>query len=403
VIFDRLFRAEAPRTLTSADLARLLAARSTSSAGVAVTPERAMALSAVYSCVRVLAQSVGQMPCHLYERRGANKTKAVGHPLYDVLHFAPNKFQTAKQWKEWVVTCLGLHGNAYSQIVRTGPSGRPRVAELLPLHPESVTPIYVASAGEVAYKVTVAGGNVEVMPASEVLHIPLFTLDGFTGLSPIRLLREAIGLGIGAEEFGARLFANGAQPGGVLQVPKVLSDKAYERLKSSWEERHQGSSNAHKPAILEEGMTWQSVGFPAKDAQFLETRKHQRTEIAGAFGVPPHLIGDLDRATFSNIEHQSLAFVVHTLMPYLTGIEERVALQLLTPEERQRYFAKFNVAGLLRGDMAARSAFYTALVNLGVLSPNEIRDLEDLNPREGGDIYLTPLNMAVNGKPPTDE
>lgn len=401
-MLERLFRAQS-RTLTSEDLARLLARRSTSAAGVSVTPERALALAAVFACVRVLAQSVGQMPCHLYERRGAEKTKAINHPLYDILHFAPNKFQTAKEWKEWMIACLGLQGNAYSQIVRTGPANRRRVAELLPLHPDAVTPLYDAGAGDVFYRVALAGGGTDTLPSSDVLHIRLFSLDGFTGLNPIRYLREAIGLGIAAEVFGARLFSNGAQPGGVLEHPGKLTEAAYNRLKTSFEERHQGADNAHKVALLEEGMKFQAVGFPASDSQFLETRKYQRSEIAGFYGVPPHLIGDLDRATFSNIEHQSLAFVVHTLMPYLIGLEERVALQLLTPEERARYFARFNVAGLLRGDMTARADFYTKLVNIGAMSMNEVRDREDMNPREGGDAFLTPLNMAVNGKPPATE
>jgi HK97 family phage portal protein len=403
VILDRLFRAQS-RTLTSADLARLLAARSTSSAGVAVTPERAMALSAVFSCVRVLAESVGQLPVHLYEKRGREKQKAEDHPLHDVLHFAPNKFQTAQDWREWVMACLGLWGNAYCQIVRTGPSNRLRVAELLPLHPESVTPTYDARAGVVLYRVALEGGGTETLTSADVLHIPLFSLlGGLRGVNPVQYAREAIGLGIGAETFGARLFANDASPGGVLHHPGALSDKAYNRLKESWEERHQGAGNSHRPAILEEGMKWESISFPAKDAQFLETRKHQRSEIAGMYRVPPHLIGDLDKATFSNIEHQSLDFVVRGLLPYVTRIEQRIVFHLLPREEWRRYFPRINVAGLLRGDMQARAAYYHSMVQDGAMSPNEIRDLEDLNPREGGDIYLTPLNMAVNGKPPTDE
>lgn len=399
MILDRLFHAQS-RTVTLDELARMLARRNTSAAGVRVTPERAMALSAVFSCVRVLAESLGQLPVHLYEQRGREKRKAEDHPLHDVLHFAPNKYQTAQEWREWVVACLALRGNAYCQIIRTGPAARQRVVELLPLHPEAVTPRYDATAGAVVYRVSLAVGGAEVLPASDVLHVPLFTLDGFTGVNPIQYAREAIGLGIGAEEFGAKMFANGAQPGGVLEVPGKLSDKAYKNLKESWEERHQGGENAHRPAILEEGMKWQSVGFAAADAQFLETRKFQQSQIAGMYRVPPHLIGDLDKATFSNIEHQSLEFVVRGLMPYITRIEQRVAFQLLSPEERRRFFAKFNVAGLLRGDMQARAAFYHSLVQDGALSPNEIRDLEDMNPRDGGDIYLTPLNMAVNGQPP---
>lgn len=404
MIFDRLFRAQS-RTLTSADLARLLAARSTSAAGVSVTPERAMGLAVVYSCVRVWAESVGQLPVHLYKRKGAEKAKADAHPLYDILHFAPNKYQTAQEWREWVMVCLGTWGNAYSQIIRTGPANRLRVAELLPIPPGAVTPVYDAGGGEVAYRVALARGGSETLPARDVLHnklLPVVGGQGTVGMSPIQQAMEAIGISIRAEQFGAKLFANGAQPGGLLEAPGKLSDAAYKRLKESWDERHQGSDNAHRVAILEEGMKWQSVGFPADAAQFLETRKYQRSEVAGMYGVPPHMVGDLDKATFSNIEHQGLSFVVQGLMPHLTRMEARIAMQLLSPEERRRYFAKFNVAGLLRGDMTARAAFYRDLINVGVMSPNEARDREDMNPREGGDDFLTPLNMAVNGKPPED-
>jgi HK97 family phage portal protein len=388
--------------MTTEELSRVLARRSTSAAGVAVTPERAMALAAVFSCVRVWSESVGQLPVHLYERKGDDdreKKKATGHSLYDILHYAPNKYQTAQEWREWVMVCLGLHGNAYSQIIRTGPSNRQRVAELLPLPPDAVTPILDARAGEVAYRVALAGGGVEVLPASDVLHNKLLAPNSFRGASPIQQAREAIGIAIGAEEFGAKLFANGAQLGGVMEYPGKLSEPAYKRLKDGLDER-QGSGNAHRPMILEEGMKWQTIGVPPVDSQFLETRKYQRSEIAGLYGVPPHLIGDLDKATFSNIEHQGLSFVIQGLMPHLTRFEQRVAFQLLTPEERRRYFARFNVNGLLRGDMAARAAYYTSLINIGMMSPNEGRDREDMNPREGGDVYLTPLNMAVNGKPP---
>jgi HK97 family phage portal protein len=399
-MLDRLFRASAVRT--SEELARVLARRSTSAAGMDVTPERALALAAVFSCVRVLAESVGQLPVHLLEQSGTEKKKATNHPLYEVLHYAPNKRQTAQEWREWTLGCLGYKGNAYSQIIRTGPSNRLRVKELYPLHPDAVTPVYDADADAVSYRVALKRSKVDTLPASDVLHIKLPSFDALLGANPVQHAREAIGLAIGAETFGAKLFANGAQPGGMLEVPGKLSPEAYKNLKNSVEER-QGAENAHRPMILEEGMKWHTIGMPAADAQFLETRKYQRSEIAGLYRVPPHLIGDLERATFSNIEHQGLDFVVHTLMPYLTRIEQRAHFQLLTPEERPRYFAKFNVAGLLRGDMQARAAFYHSLVQDGAMSPNEIRDREDMNPREGGDIYLTPLNMAVNGKPPADE
>ncbi len=394
MIFDRLFRNHS-RTVTVDELARALAGHSRSAAGVDVTPERALMYSAVFACVKVLAESVGQLPLHLYRRREREKAKATDHSAYTLLHDAPNEYMTAQEFWEWVVACLALRGNAYSQINWV----RNAVAELLPFAPGAVTPKQDPDTREVTYEIAQRDGSKETLPAREVLHIKLFPLDGLCGASPVRYAREAIGLGIGAETYGATLFANGASPGGVLEHPAKLSEKAYDRLKKSWEERHSGAENAHKVAILEEGLKYAKIGMDAKDAQFLETRKFQRSEIAGIFRVPPHKIGDLERATFSNIEQQSLDFVIDGLMPYLVRIEQRVTLQLLTPEERREYFPKFNVAGLLRGDMAARAEFYTRQLQNGALSPNEIRELEDMNPRDGGDVYLTPANMVVSGAP----
>lgn len=404
MILERLVgrRAE-KRAMTSAELARELAARSGTAAGVDVTPERALAYSVVFACVRVLAESVGQLPLHLYQRKGREKLQAIDHPLYPLLYAAPSERQTSQEFWEFMTGCLALRGNAYAQIIRVGAPGRGRVAELVPLDPRGVRPCVDPETREITYELHLGGGVKDTLPEREVLHIRLMPLNGVLGASVIQYAREAIGLGIGAEKYGATLFRNGASPGGVLQSPGMLSDTAYNRLRDSWEERHAGADNAHRIAILEEGVTWKEIGMPAKDAQFLETRKYQRSEIAGLFRVPPHMIGDLERATFSNIEHQSIDFVAHGLVPYLRRIEQRITLQLLTPAERRELFAKFSVGGLLRGDMTARAAFYRELVNLGALSPNEVRDLEDMNPREGGDVYLTPLNMAINGRAPGEE
>src|SRR6185369_4970994 len=311
------------------------------------TPDRAMMYGAVFSCVHVLAESVGQLPLHLYQRRGREKVKAEDHPLYSLLHDAPNEYTTAQEWKEWSVACLALRGNAYAQINRV----RGSVRELLPFPVGAVMPKRNPDTLEITYEISLADGTSETLPAREVLHLKLFPLDGLCGASPVRHARETVGLGIGAETYGASLFANGASPGGVLEHPKALSEDAYNRLKESWEARHQGADNANKVAILEEGMKYAKIGMDAKDAQFLETRKLQRSEVAGIWRVPPHLIGDLEHATFSNIEQQGLDFVVHGLMPYLVRIEQRIALQLLTPAERREFFAKFQVGGLARGDM----------------------------------------------------
>jgi HK97 family phage portal protein len=397
MLLDFLLRKGENRSLrTSEEIERYLSRGLASSSGVDVTPTRAMQFGAVFACVRVLAESVGQLPVHLMRETGNQKTKAKDHPLFTLLHDAPNEFQTAQEWREWLVGCLCLRGNAYCQIIRLGG----RVLELLPIHPDAVS-IRRTAAGDLVYGVQQADGPV-MLPASEMLHVKLFSVDGFMGASPVSYARDAIGLGIATEEHGAGLFARGAAPGGALQTDQILNEEVSERLRNSWEERHAGSTKSHRVAVLEAGLKWQAIGMSSLDAQWLESRKYQRSEIAGIYRVPPHLIGDLEHATFSNIEHQGLDFVVHALMPYLTRIEQRIALQLLTTEERKTYFAKFNVAGLLRGDMAARAQFYTQLVQNGALSPNEIRELEDMNPREGGDVYLTPSNMLIDGEaPPT--
>ncbi len=364
-----------------------------------MTVDRALRLAAVFACVRVLAESVGQLPLHLFKQTGATREPATDHPLYSLLAVAPNEFQTAQEFKEWITACLALHGNAFVFVNRVGG----RVLELLPLNAPQVTPKQDKVTREVTFDVRQSSGKVLTLTSDEVLHIKLFALDGVMGASPIRFAREAIGLAIATEQHGGALFSNGSAPGGVLTHPKTLGDVAYERLKTSWEERHSGPENAHKVALLEDGVTFTSTAMPSTDAQFLENRKYQRSEIAGIYRVPPHLIGDLERSTFSNIEHQGLDFVVHTLMPYLTRIEGRIRMQLLSPAERKSYFAKFNVNGLLRGDMAARSAFYTSQVQNGAMSPNEIRELEDRNPRDGGEVFLQPANMVVSGSKPPSE
>lgn len=400
MLLDRILRKSSISINNSADLDRFLRGGSKSKSGVSVTHDRALHLTTVFACIKILAESVGQLPLHLLQEKSEReKIKAKDHDLYWRLNQSPMENFTSQEWLEWLVASLAGWGNAYCQINRV----RGTVRELPPFQPHSVQPKINTRTREVSYAITLADGKVETLPAREVFHVKLLPLDGVVGASPIRYARESIGLAIGAEEYGSSLFANGASPGGVLQSPKALSDKAYENLKDSWEQRHMGAENANRVAILEDGVTWQAIGMPAKDAQFLETRKYQRSDICGLFRVPPHMVGDLERATFSNIEHQGLEFVVHTLMPYLTRIEKRINLQLLEEDERRIYYAKFNVAGLLRGDMAARSTFYTQMTQNGVLSPNDIRDLEDMNAREGGDVYLQPANMIPSGTSPAED
>jgi HK97 family phage portal protein len=245
--------------------------------------------------------------------------------------------------------------------------------------------------GKVVYRYTLAreGINLTLAPW-QVLHIPGLGFDGLLGYSPIAMAREAVGLAMATEEFGARFYNQNAQPGIVLKHPNRLSNEARDNLRKSWEDSHRGLDKAHKAAILEEGMSLEKIGIPPDDAQFLETRKFQRSEIASFFHIPPHMIGDLDKATFSNIEQQSLEFVVYTMRPWLVRWEQAINQKLILQEN---YFSEFLVDGLLRGDIAARYSAYAVGRQWGWLSANDVRELENMNPIDGGDTYLTPLNM----------
>lgn len=391
---------ETHKLATPADIAHVLTGGSMSAAGVEVSPERALYLSTVWACVRVLAETVGQLPLNLMRENNGKKEKAIGHPLYRALKAKPNHWQTPQEFKEFMTACLALRGNAYARISRGLQS-----FQLHPLMPAAVSPKRLSN-GDVVYDVNEGDRGIRRYPADEILHLrlPAVRGDGLLGSSPVAHAREALGIAIATERHGANLFRNGARPGGVLTTDQELGEESIKNLRQSWQELY-GGDNVHKVAVLEYGLKYQQIGLSSEDAQFLETRKFTRTELCGIWRVPPHMIGDLERATFSNIEHQGLDFVVHTMMPYLIRFEERLNLQCLTDEERDTYYAKFNVSALLRGDMTARGAFYTSMFNIGALSPNDIRELEDMNPRPGGDVYLTPANMVADpmGSDPESE
>ena len=362
-----------------------------SKAGQMVTPLTAMQCAAVYACVRVLAESMAQLPLSVYKRRAdGGSDEAPDHPLYAVLHDAPNGFQTSFEWREMQMGHVALRGNSYCVISRTVKG----VAELLPLHPDRVR---VTQLPDWSLRYDVAG-IAAPLKQSDVLHLHGLSSNGVYGLSPIAQARETIGLALAAEDHGARLFGNGASPSGVLEHPGKLSDDARKNLKESWQKAH-GGPNRHGTAILEEGLKWAQLAITNKDAQFLETRQYQRAEIASLFRIPPHLIGDLTRATFSNIEQQSLEFVIHTLMPWVKRWEQRLTRQLLSDVDRRSYFVRFNVGGLLRGDTAGRYAAYKLAIETGWLNRNEVRVLEGLNRVDGLDEYLSPLIMRLGTEP----
>ncbi|MCP4597787.1 phage portal protein [Neptuniibacter sp.] len=357
--------------------------------GRAVTSQKAMQLTTVFGCVRVLSESVGMLPCKLYELDGDSKKAATSHKLYPLLSVAPNNYMTAQEFWELLVACLCLRGNFYAYKVKVFGE----VKELLPIDPASVKPKLVDH--QPVYEVTWKNGAKEDLTQDQIWHVRTLTLDGLNGLNPIAYAREAVSLGLATEEHGSRLFKNGAVTSGVLRTDQQLSDPAFDRLKTQFEENHEGLTNAHKPMILEMGLDWKPVSLNLEDSQFLETRKFQRDEICAIYRVPPHLVANLEKATFSNIEHLGLSFVNYSLVPYLTRIENRVNVGLLRAEDQGKYYSKFNAGALLRGDLKSRYESYGQAINWGILSPNDCRKLEEMDPRDGGDIYLTPLNMTA--------
>lgn len=363
---------------------------SPSAAGVSVSTEGSLRLAAVWACVRVLSQTMASLPLVVYERLDRGKRRAPDHPLWELLHNEPNPLMTSYEWRQALMGHLALWGNAYSEIEM---SGAGQVVALWPLRPDRMVEVWRTGDG-LRYRYELPDGERVVLSGERVFHVRGLSSDGVLGYSPIATTRQAVALGLAAEEFGARFFGNDARPGGVLQHPGVLGDQAHGRLQKSWESRHGGLARSHRVAILEEGMTYQQIGIPPEDAQFLETRKFQAEEIARVFGVPAHKVGLLDRATFSNIEHQSIEFVTDTVRPYAVQWEQAILSRLMGRGDRGRYFAEFLVDGLLRGDTVSRYQAYATGRQNGWLSANDIRELENMNPVDGGDVYLVPLNMV---------
>ena len=397
-LFKNLFKArDKPENRTSGSSYSFLFGGTTS--GKPVNERTAMQMTAVYSCVRILAEAVAGLPLHLYQYTDSGgKEKAQNHSLYFLLHDEPNPEMSSFVFRETLMTHLLLWGNAYAQIIR---NGKGEIIGLYPLMPNRMR-IDRDNKGDLRYSYTKysdegpfpKGIAVSLRP-SDVLHIPGLGFDGLVGYSPIAMAKNAIGLAMATEEYGAKFFANGAAPGGVLEHPGTIKDP--QKVKESWNRAYQGSANSHQVAVLEEGMKYQPIGISPEQAQFLETRKFQINEIARIFRVPPHMIGDLEKSSFSNIEQQSLEFVKYTLDPWVIRWEQAISRALLRPDEKKLFFAKFNVDGLLRGDYVSRMNGYATARQNGWMSANDIRELENLDriPGElGGDLYLINGNMT---------
>ena len=396
-LFSGLFRTrDAPTNRTAGSAYSFFMGGSTS--GKRVNERSAMQMTAVYSCVRILSEAIASLPLHVYQYSDSgSKEKAVKHPLYFLLHDEPNPEMSSFVFRETLMTHLLLWGNAYAQIIR---NGKGEIVALYPLMPDRMT-VDRDENGQLYYQYQVSKDDAPTMDGStvilrpcDVLHVPGLGFDGLVGYSPIAMAKNAIGMAIACEEYGAKFFANGANPSGVLEHPGTLKDPG--RVRDSWNAAFGGSSNAHKVAVLEEGMKYTPISISPEQAQFLETRKFQINEIARIFRVPPHMVGDLEKSSFSNIEQQSLEFVKYTLDPWVVRWEQSIARRLLKPEEKAQYFVKFNLEGLLRGDYQSRMNGYAIGRQNGWMSANDIRELENLDripAEEGGDLYLINGNM----------
>ena len=362
-------------------------------AGKTVNERTAMQMTAVYACVRILAESIASLPLHLYEKgENGDRIKADGHPLYFLLHDEPNPEMTSFIFREVMVTHLLLWGNCYAQILR---NGRGEVIGLYPLMSNMMS-VERDQNGQLFYRYQRLGGEPPTMDGTDVillsedvLHIPGLGYDGLVGMSPIAACRNAVGMGLAADEYGSRFLSNGATPAGVLETPTLIKDVS--KLRDSWEKAYGGTGNAGRVAILEEGVTFKPISMSPQDSQLLETRQYQLTEIARIFRIPPHMLQDLSRATFSNIEEQSLEFVKYTLNPWIIRWEQGMSKALLNAEEKCRYSIRFNVDGLLRGDYKSRMEGYRIGVSSGILSVNDCRRLENmdlLSEEEGGNYHL---------------
>lgn len=364
--------------------------------GSTVNSYIALNYSALWACVRVICKGISTMPLHLYERLSPNgKQRAVNHPVYSILNNRPNSEMVPLTFKDTLTAHVLTWGNGYAEIEKNK-SGYP--IALWPLTPNRVTPERNKFTRDLQYKVALPdNGGTATLRADQVFHIPGPGFDGLKGYSVLTMFRESIGLGLSLQEYAARFFGNGAMPGGVLEHPNKLGKPAQDNLRDSWYEMHQGLDKVHRLAILEEGMKYHQIGVSPEDAQMLESRKFSQVEMASIFQVPPHKIGNLDKATFTNIEHQAQEFLTDTLLYWLTLWEQTIGWKLLTPADQMRYFAEFLTANLLRGDLKSRYEAYAIARQWGWYSADDVREKENENPLPDGQGkgYLIPLNMTL--------
>ena len=394
-LFARLFRSspENPSTSLSNPAAWLTGLFGTSKTGVQVSEDNALTFSAVYAAVRIISETIASIPLNVYQADGETRVKAVGHPVQDLLAKAPNSVSSTFTFREAMASNLVLHGNAYAKIEMNA-AGRPTA--LIPLNPMKVEVKVVD--GEKVYVFDEKHTYLDY----EMLHFVGLSFNGLVGKSPLSMAREAVAIGLAAQEYGARFYSNGANAGGVITAPGRLNTEVVKRLRESWNRAQSGLGSSHSTAILEEGMKYEKIGLDPEAAQFLQSRKFQVNEIARIFRIPPSYLADLENSsTRANTEQQAIQFVRDCITPYVRRMEVELNRKLFREDEPNLY-AYFTMEGLMRGDQKARYEAYATARQWGWLSVNDIRDLENLNPVEGGDIYLQPLNMVQSGQDDTN-
>lgn len=377
-------------------IAAMFGSGNMSSAGVSVNVANAMQASAVYACVRVLAETVAHVPLVMYRRTDKGRVRAVEHPWYQPLHRQPNGWQTSFAWREQQTGNIALRGAGYSRISLS--KGR---RTLTPMHPDR-TITHLHDDGSLSYDYTDTKGRQITLLQEEVLRIPFMVLDGVKPITPIEAQRETIGTALATMDYAGRFFRNDTRAAQWLEVPNGFKDKnAKDNFRKDWHEAQAGE-NRRKTPVLENGMKLHALGMTGSDAELLASRNASVTDIARIYRMPPHMIADLARSTNNNVEQQAIDFVVHTMMPWFVRIESAMSMDLLTPAEQDEYYFRFMVDGLLRGDAKTRAEMYTKLFNIGALSQDEIREMEDRDPLpdKQGQKYYVPLNMvSLNGKP----
>lgn len=378
--------------LKDAALAAFMGGTNTAS-GRNVTANTAESIVTVYACVNSIAQGVAALPWQLYRRlKDDARERARDHPLYRVLHDRPNEQQTAFEFRELMVGVLALRGNACAEIFRNSMG---QVTALVPLHPDKVMPFQTPAMSRPAYRVLDASGGQRILLADEVFHLRLRSDDGLLGKSPVSLARELLGNAMVMQEHQGRLFANGARLSGILKTDKVIGDDGLDRLKKEFATKFQGERNAYKVAILEHGLSWEQVGLSSSDLQMLEQLKLSDLMICRLFGVKPHKVGILDRATFTNIEEQSLEHETDTLAPYAIRLDQRANLQLIPEHQQNDFYAEHMFEALRMTRMGEETTRSIQQVSWGLISVNEWRKRRNLPPVPGGDQHLAPLNMQV--------